>query len=101
MNVSKYLEKMQSRLIALLEQEDDPQAAMRRLGQTAEESGLLAPGAFRTDSPLQFAIDLLTGNPAAHDWMNAKVDEMEAPRDPSRFESLDEIDSVLSLTLRD
>jgi hypothetical protein len=91
----KYLEKLEARTVQLLDQQADPAPAMTMLAQAAIEGGLIPDnGAARQSSPVMFAGDLLTQNPAALDWVNAKREAESWPPHPDRIESLDEIASA-------
>ena len=90
----KYLEKLEARVALLLDQSPEPETAMSMLDAAANEGGLLQ-ASIKTRSPAMFAGQMLTGNPAALDWINAKVQLEAMPPHPDRLESLDEIASAL------
>lgn len=83
MDARKYISQLTSRLEVLIRKADDPEDAMAEIAEAAEAGGLIyATNDLRTSSPEEFLMDLLEDNPAALDWMAAKLeyDQAKMPR---------------------
>jgi hypothetical protein len=79
----------------LLAQTEDASAAMQSLADAATEGGLILDESLaRQDNPLQFAMDLISSNPVAPDWVDAKRHVEIWPENPASFETIDEIVSA-------
>lgn len=91
-----YIQRLEARMANLLLEESEPDRRdyIREIEQAAFEAGLIS-GAVRSDNVRDFLIDIFSGNPLAPDLMRCKVINGEMPRNPKKFENLDEIVSAL------
>lgn len=89
---TKLLTQFGSRIETILAKDPDPPELMSEILTQAEEVGLIdATGSVRTSSPMLFVMDLLTDNPAALEWAQAKLGELKPLQIKDRIDLLDAI----------
>jgi hypothetical protein len=100
MGVAAYCEMLEIRIVELLMELDDDQerrAMMRELQSAAVDAGIYTSPAPDPENPRQWAVDLISGDPAMKSViMNRRA--FEWMPHPSSFENLDEIASALRPT---
>lgn len=70
-----YNQKLAQRMAVLIAKSDDPADAMDEIARAAEQGGLIGNSNDpRRSNPLIFSQDILLDNPAAGDWMNARLE---------------------------